>query len=136
MPYAAIYRPLAMKASHFLPVCAVAAASLFANVPSTSAVPLSYTISVLSLPVSGSDTIFVNPGATAPLPFSLDNGQSQDFGFFTLSPNPFPISGTSSWTFSSAIDFSDPDIPALASMDLLMKETLVRPLVLFSRANR
>jgi VPDSG-CTERM motif len=102
-----------MKSFNFLPVCAVAAASLFANVASTSAVPLSYTISVLSLPVSGSDTIIVNPGATAPLTFSLDNGQSHDFGFFTLSPNPLPIGGTSSWTFSSAIDFSDPDIPAL-----------------------
>jgi hypothetical protein len=78
-----------MKPSHFLPISAVAAASLFANVPSTSAVPLSYTISVLSLPVSGSDTIFVNPGATAPLTFSLDNGQIHDFGFFAYPSTNF-----------------------------------------------
>ena len=87
--------------------------SLFGTLPTASAISLNYTVSSLALPVSGSDAIIVNPGATAPISFSLDDGGSNDFVFFTLSPNPLPIGGNSFWTFSSAIDFSDPNIPAL-----------------------
>jgi VPDSG-CTERM motif len=83
-------------------------------VHTASAIPLDYTVSSLTLPASGSDTVIVNPGATAPLTFTLDDGLSNDFVFFRLSPNPFPISGNSFWTFSSSIDFSNPEIPALA----------------------
>ena len=92
----------------------VAASILLAILPTASAIPLDYTVSGLTLPASGSDTIIVNPGATAPLTFTLDDGIPFDFVFFTLSPNPFPISGNSFWTFSSSIDFSNPAIPALA----------------------
>jgi hypothetical protein len=122
-----------MKTSTFLPVLALIAASLFGTLPTASAISLNYTVSTLALPVSGSDTIIVNPGATAPISFSLDNGGSNEFVFFTLSPNPFPIGGNSSWTFSSAIDFSDPDIPALTFDGTLDEGDIFAPPLSFTQ---
>ena len=115
-----------MKPAKFDSITAwVAAAILLAILPTASAISLEYTVSSLTLPASGSDTVLVNPGATAPLTFTLNDGDPFDFVFFTLSPNPFPLSGNSFWTFSSSIDFSNPAIPALASTDLLMREALI-----------
>jgi VPDSG-CTERM motif len=105
-----------MKPAKFdsITACGTVCLLVLAILPTASAIPLEYTVSSLTLPASGSDTVIVNPGATAPLTFKLNDGLSNDFVFFTLSPNPFPISGNSFWTFSSSIDFSNPAIPALA----------------------
>jgi hypothetical protein len=103
-----------MNITKLFPICSLVGACLLAIAPKASAILTDYTVSSLSLPASGSPSINVNAGATAPLSFALDDGQSYEFVFFTLSPVEFPIGGNSFWNFSSGIDFSDPEIPALA----------------------
>jgi hypothetical protein len=127
-----------MKPAKFdsITACGTVCLLVLAILPTASAIPLEYTVSSLTLPASGSDTVIVNPGATAPLTFTLNAGLSNDFVFFTLSQTHFPSAAIASGRFPPPSISRTRQYLHLRSTDLLMREALIRLSVLTNPCSR